>query len=59
MSILDYWTTIGRRHPSTVILFAGLYLESKGLRFVIDYGVINAIPKAVDLCVKQMEQEFL
>lgn len=54
MNISDY-SKYFRDRLKPEVVYAGEYLESKGLRFAVDFGSTNAIAKAADMMVDEFE----
>lgn len=57
MTIADCWRMLGIPVAQSVVE-AGRYLESLGQRFLIDFGVDNAVTKAATEFTRRAEKEF-
>lgn len=53
MNITEYAIYFKDRLKPEVV-FAGEYLETRGLRFGIDFGSTNALQKATDMMLEEM-----
>jgi hypothetical protein len=57
MSIADYERFSGVIIRKSII-GAGLYLESIGQRFLVDFGYANAVEKATAEFIRRAERQF-
>lgn len=57
MSITECWRTLGIPVAQSVV-DAGQYLESLGFRFLVDFGVENAVTKAAHEFTRRSERQF-
>ena len=54
MSTLAEWARLVTwLHPSPEVLAVARYLESRGLRFLIEFGTENAVEKARELLAEE------
>jgi hypothetical protein len=57
MTFDDYYAMFPRTRCDHEVTYACKFLESRGLRFGVDFGLTNAVRKAADIVINEIRYE--